>query len=181
MSMTSTIMIPNANVGEAVSIAVATNGIGVPRATSGPVLDLDLMTMAEQLRHEAVWSGGRNSRTLVKHCDFRMILTVMKAGARLHRHHARGTVLIQVLSGRIRTRVLDDVVDVPAGHALSLDPHLEHEVEAADDCALLITIAWSHEFGMVDEGSAARLRRVASLCSIADKVEVAAAEERTAA
>ena len=94
-----------------VSIAVATDGIRIPRATSGPVLDLDLITMAEQLRYEAAWSDGRNSRTLVKHADFRLTLTVMRAGARLHSHQVRGTVLIQVMSGRVRARVLDDIVE----------------------------------------------------------------------
>lgn len=177
MSMASTVMIPTTNQTAAVSIAVATDGIRLPRATSGPVLDLDLMTMAEQLRHEVGWSDGRNSRTLVKHGDFRMILTVIKAGARLRRHHARGTVLIQVLSGQIRARILDEIVEAPVGHALSLDPNLEHEIEAEDESALLITIAWPHDFSVVRKEPAGRL---ASLCSIADRIEVAARPESDA-
>ena len=112
MSIANTTATKKAAEKEPVSIAVATDGIRIPRATSGPVLDLDLITMAEQLRYEAAWSDGRNSRTLVKHTDFRLILTVMRPGARLHSHQARGTVLIQVMSGRIRARVLDDIVDV---------------------------------------------------------------------
>lgn len=176
MSMASTIMIPTTNQTGAVSIAVATDGIRLPRATSGPVLNLDLMTLAEQLRHEVACSDGRNSRTLVKHGDFRMILTVMKAGARLHRHHARGTVLIQVLSGQIRTRILEETVEAPAGHALSLDPNLEHEIEAVDESALLITIAWPQDFSIVrkEPSAAARMRRLASLRSIIDHIEAAA-------
>ena len=181
MSMTNPVMIPNPNGREGLSIAVATNGICIPRATSGPVLDLDLIGMVEQLRHEAAWSDGRNSRTLVKHGDFRVVLTVMKTGARLHRHHSRGTVLIQVLGGHVRTRALDDVVDVHTGHALSLDPHLDHEVEAMEESALLVTIAWPHDVRSVDEEPAARLRRMSSLCSIADTIETAAAAESEAA
>src|SRR5438477_5770773 len=142
MSMTDSVVFHNVNTRKAVSVAVAANSTRMPRATSGSVLDLDLMTMAEQLRHDAVWSDGRNSRTLVKHGDFCVILTVMKAGEPLHRHHAHGTVLIQVLSGSIRARIFDDALEVHVGHAVSLDPLLEHEVEAADDCALLITIVW---------------------------------------
>lgn len=171
MSITSAIMIPNTQLGEAVSVAPATNGIGVPRATGGPVLNLDLMTIAERLRLEAAWSDGRNSRTLVMHGDFRVVLTVMKAGARLHKHHASGTVLIQVLSGCIRARLLDEVIEVRAGHALSLDPHLEHEVEAADDSALLITIAWPHGLGIVRKEPT---KRLATLGMIADQIEAAA-------
>ena len=176
MSMASTIMIPTTNQTGAVSIAVATDGIRLPRATSGPVLDLDLKTLAAQLRHEVAWSDGRNSRTLVKHGDFRMILTVMKTGTRLHRHHARGTVLIQVLSGQIRARILEEIVEVPAGHALSLDPNLEHEIEAVDESALLITIAWPQDFSIVrkEPAAVARMRRLASLRSITGHIEVTA-------
>lgn len=155
-------------------MSVAIDTIRIPRPTSGPILDLDLMRMAEQLRHEAVWSDGRNSRTLVKHGDFRMVLTVMKAGACLHRHHARGSVLIQVLTGHIRARILDDVIDVQTGHTLSLDPHLEHEIEAAAESTLLITIAWPQDTGIVRKEAATRL---ASLCTIADHVEAAARAE----
>ena len=102
------------------------------------------MTMSEQLRHDDAWSDGRNTRTLVKHGAFRVVLT----GARLHKPHARRTVLTRVLSGRVQARVLDEVLEVPAGHALSLDPNLEHEIEAVEESAVLITVAWPHDFSI---------------------------------
>jgi quercetin dioxygenase-like cupin family protein len=179
MATVSNVTIPTADQARGVTITVTAEGIRLPRATSGPVLDLNLMMMAEQLRHEGAWSGGRNSRTLVKHGDFRVILTTMRAGARLHKHHARGTVLIQVLSGRIWAHVLDEFLEVPAGHALSLDPHLEHEIEAVDESALLITIAWPHDCSVAGKEPAAgtRVRPLASFRSIADHIEVAARPE----
>lgn len=164
--------------GGPISTTFATEGIRIPRATGGPVLDLDLMTMVEQLRHESAWSDGRNSRTLVKHGDFRMVLTVMRAGACLHRHHARGTVLIQVLSGQIQARILNEVVEAPAGHALSLDPDLEHEIEAVQESALLITIAWPRDFAVIRKKPvAAPMRRLALLCTIADHIDAATRAE----
>lgn len=183
MATVSNVMILTTSQPRAVTITVAAEGIRLPRATSGPVLDLDLMTMSEQIRHDGAWSDGRNSRTLVKHGDFRVVLTAMRAGARLHKHHARGTVLIQVLSGRIQARVLDEVLEVPSGHALSLDPNLEHEIEAVDQSALLITLAWSHDFSIVGKEPAAhtRVRPLASLRSIADHIEAAARPESDAA
>ena len=176
MSIASTVMIPTTNQIGPVNISLATDGIRLPRATSGPVLDLDLMTMAKQLRNEAAWSDGRNSRTLVKHRDLRMVLTVMRTGAHLHRHQARGTVLIHVLSGYIRARVVGEVVEAPVGHALSLDPNLEHEIEAVDESAVLITIAWRQDFDIVRKEpiSASGMRPLASHCSIANHIESAA-------
>lgn len=174
MSMSGTDTLPIAKGVGSDAFVITANGIRLPRPTSGPVLDLDLATMVEQLWHDGMWSDGRNSRTLVKHGDFRMILTVMKAGAHLRRHHARGTVLIQVLSGHIRARIMDETVDAPVGHALSLDPNLEHEVEAVDESALLITIAWPQGFGIARKEPAMQL---ASLSAIADRVDAAARPE----
>lgn len=179
MSMTSTAMIPIKHQIGSVNISLAAEGIRLPRATSGPVLDLDLVTIAKQLRHEATWSDGRNSRTLLKHGDFRMVLMVLRTGARLHRHHARGTVLIQVLGGHIRARVLDEVIEAPAGHALSFDPNLEHEIEAVEQSEILITIAWPPDFDIArKEPVAARhMRQLASLCLITDHIEAGARPE----
>jgi hypothetical protein len=52
------------------SVGVAADGIRLPRAMGGPVLDLDLTTMAEQLSQEGNWSDGRNSRTIVSTAIF---------------------------------------------------------------------------------------------------------------
>jgi quercetin dioxygenase-like cupin family protein len=179
MGTVSNVTTPTTNQARAVTITVAAEGIRLPRATSGPALDLDLMRMAEQLRHEGAWSEGRNSRTLVKHGDLRVILTTMRADARLHKHHARGTVLIQVLGGHIRARISGEITEVPAGHSLSLDPNLEHEVEAVRESALLITIAWPHDFSIVREelGAVTPVRPLTSLRSIADHIEAAARPE----
>ena len=113
-----------------------------PIATGGPVLGFDLPRVLWQLRHERTSSGNRTAMTLVKHRDFRLVLVVMKPGACLARHHVRGTVLIQVLSGKIRIGILDEVLEASAGQVISLDPNLSHEVKAVEDTSLLITIAW---------------------------------------
>lgn len=42
MSMANTVMIPTKNQIGGVNISLATDGIRLPRATSGPILDLDL-------------------------------------------------------------------------------------------------------------------------------------------
>ena len=179
MAAVSNVTISTTSQSGAVNITVAAKGIRLPRATGGPVLDLDLMTMSEQLRHDDAWSDGRNTRTLVKHGDFRVVLTAMRVGACLHKHHARGTVLIQVLSGRVQAHVFEEVLEVPAGHALSLDPNLEHEIEAVEESAVLITIAWPQDFSIVRKEPVAgtRVRPLASLRSIADHIEAAARPE----
>jgi len=59
-----------------------------PGPLGSPMLSFDLNAEIERLRKENAWQGGRDSKTLVKHADFRVVLTVLKAGARLHEHKA---------------------------------------------------------------------------------------------
>jgi quercetin dioxygenase-like cupin family protein len=117
-------------------------GASDPIATGGPVLGFDLPRVLWQLRHERTSSGNRTAMTLVKHRDFRLVLVVMKPDACLARHRVRGTVLIQVLSGKIRIGILGEHLGASAGQVISLDPNLSHEVRAVEDTSLLITIAW---------------------------------------
>lgn len=117
--------------------------IRTPAATGGPVLGIDLGAAACQLRQEDTWSGHRNAVTLVKHRDFRLVLVALKPGARLARHGVRGSVLIQVLAGRVRVGIYDQDLSLTAGQIVSLDPQLDHEVSAISDALLLITIGWS--------------------------------------
>lgn len=132
-----------------------------PAATGGPVLSIDLPASILELKREGTPSGSRNAMTLVKHKDFRVVLSVMKAGTKLARHTVRGTVLIEVLSGNVRIGILDATLDATAGQIISLDPNLPHEVQAAEDTTLLITIAWpGHSCPAAPEISARRIGAV---------------------
>ena len=93
--------------------------------------------------------GGRNSKTLVKHSDFRVVLTVLKSNARLHEHKAAGRISVQAIAGHIRMHVQDKVIDLPAGHMLALERALPHDVEALEDSAFLLTIAWPEDASKV--------------------------------
>jgi len=116
-----------------------------PGPLESPILPFDLNAEIEQLRGENAWHGGRNSKTLVKHPDFRVVLTVLKSNARLHEHKAAGRISVQTIAGHIRMHVQDKQFDLPAGHMLALERALPHDVEALEDSAFLLTIAWPEE------------------------------------
>ncbi|MFI5069896.1 MAG: cupin domain-containing protein [Terriglobales bacterium] len=116
-----------------------------PGPLESPILSFDLNAEIKQLRSENAWQGGRNSKTLVKHADFRVVLTVLKSGARLHEHKAAGRISVQAVEGHIRMHVQDKVIDLPAGHMLALERALPHDVEALEDSAFLLTIAWPED------------------------------------
>ena len=159
-------------------------GLRPPMATGGPILEFDLPAAVMQLKQESNWSGHRNARTLVKHRDCRIVLMDLERGAHLVRHQTRGTVVIQVVSGRIKVHVFNEGFDVPSGHIISLDPHLSHDVEALEESALLITIAWPEEPApcIVERVCAqASAHTLHSHCTISDRVVSDFAVERQSA
>jgi len=104
---------------------------------------------ADCVTGENAWQGGRNSKTLVKHSDFRVVLTVLKFGARLHKHKAAGRISVQTVAGHIRMHVENKVFDLPVGHLLALEWAIAHDVEALEDSAFLLNIAWPDEITKV--------------------------------
>ena len=59
-------------------------------------------------------------------------------------HQTKGRVSIQTVAGHILVRAEGRTFDLPAGTLLALDQNLPHDVEALEESAFLITIAWPH-------------------------------------
>ena len=110
---------------------------------TAPVMDFNLAKEIEQLQQEEAWPRtGRNSKTLVKQPDFRVVLVALKAGRKLEEHEADGRISIQTLSGHVTLQLTDQSVELPAGHLLALDRGLRHAVEAVEEGSFLLTISW---------------------------------------
>ena len=135
-------------------LAAMQGGItGQPRAYSGPmrqpgpasrpILEFNLAREIELLRHEEPWqTTGRNAKTIVKHPDFRIVLTVLKVNTHVQEHQTVGRISVQTVAGHIVMRVGESVYDLPQGYLLALDTALPHNVEALEDSAFLLTIAF---------------------------------------
>jgi quercetin dioxygenase-like cupin family protein len=115
-----------------------------PHAQPGGAVyvELDLARELEELRHEPEWKGGHNAKTLVKTGTLRIVLTSLAAQARIPSHRTDGGISIHTLSGHIVVRAADRTFDLRTGGLLALDGGVEHEVEAREDSAFLLTIAW---------------------------------------
>ncbi len=109
---------------------------------AAPFLEFDLKRELKQLHSEPGWGSGQNARTLVKYDDFRVVLTALTARARLPGHQTEGRISIQTVIGHIQVRAQGRTFDLPAGSLLALDQGVPHDVEALEESALLLTIAW---------------------------------------
>jgi quercetin dioxygenase-like cupin family protein len=106
----------------------------------------DVAAIAKELRAEPGYArAGQGARTLVREADLRIVLMVIQAGAGIPEHHAGETASVQVLSGCVRLRLPDRIVDLRSGQLLVLAAHLKHDVQAIEDSAFLITFGWRKE------------------------------------
>ncbi len=112
-----------------------------------PLLQFDLGKEIEELHKEESWNQetGRSSKTLAKYQDLRIVLILMKANTRMHEHRTTARISIQTISGHVRLHLPDRIVDLPAGNLIALDQCLEHDVEALEESALLLSMSWPQE------------------------------------
>ena len=113
------------------------------RRVSGPATLVDLAAEVDALRRESGWQqGDRNAKTFLKESDVRAVLTALKAGATVKEHSVPGPAIVQALSGRISLRLPDQTVELSVGQLVALEGNLPHDVEAIEESAFLVTIAW---------------------------------------
>ena len=79
---------------------------------------------------------------LFKKADFRIVLISMEKGSVLKEHHADGTISVQVLKGAIRFTAQGEAHTLQANNVATLSASIKHEVEALEESAFLLTIAW---------------------------------------
>ncbi|HWG87455.1 MAG TPA: cupin domain-containing protein [Candidatus Acidoferrales bacterium] len=123
----------------------SSSAVRSPGPLERPILSFDLDAEIQRLRDENAWQGGRNSKTLVKHPNFRVVLTVLKSNARLHEHKAAGRISVQAVAGHIQMHIEGKVFDLLPGHLLALEREIAHDVEALEDSAFLLTLAWPED------------------------------------
>ena len=105
-------------------------------------LTFDLAAECDLLRGEESWQrGDRNAKTLVKEPGFRVVLVALRAGAHLAEHAVHEQATVQVLTGHLTIHVAGRRLDVRAGGLVSLEPRVNHDVEALEESAVLLTIA----------------------------------------
>lgn len=107
-----------------------------------PTMTFDLPAEIQQLHEEREWSTGQNARTLAKHDNLRVVLTVLDRGRHLPNHRTAGRISIQTIAGHVTVHLGADTIDLPAGRLLVLDRDIPHDVEALETSAFLLTIAW---------------------------------------
>jgi quercetin dioxygenase-like cupin family protein len=109
---------------------------------ASPFLEFDLTAEVKRLHDETTWNTGRNSRTIVKYDDFRVVLMALQANMRVSEHKTDGRISIHMLSGHIRLNAFGRTFDLRPNSLVALDQGSAHDLEAMEESAFLLTIAW---------------------------------------
>jgi len=111
------------------------------RPVSGALLHVRIAERVERLKQEPTWrASGRNAITLTKEPTLRVVLMLLGKGTKLQEHQAAGPLTLYVLSGSASFRTANGTEQVRAGELIVLEAAVEHEVEALEESACLLTL-----------------------------------------
>lgn len=105
--------------------------------------EISLEDETEALRNSTEWLTGIARKRLIQHPDFQMTLRRMKPNTRIPEHYNPGRICVQTLFGYIRMHADGRTFDLRRGQCLVLDRAVEHDVEAVEESAFLLTVARS--------------------------------------
>ncbi len=112
------------------------------RLLDAPLVEMDLNHFIEQVRNEPSWKDSdRNSITIFKSENMRVVLIGLHENAELKTHTANGIISVQVLEGNIKFTTEQKVVELEKGQMLALQKQIPHSVLALKETFFLLTMA----------------------------------------
>jgi len=111
------------------------------RLLDAPLVTMDLNHLMEQVRNEPSWKDSdRNSITIYKSENMRVVLIGLHQNAELKTHTANGIISVQVLEGHIRFTTEQQVTELEKGQMLALRKQIPHSVLAIKETFFLLTM-----------------------------------------
>lgn len=112
------------------------------RPIDAPSLKIDLEVFTRQIKSEEAWrKNDRNSITVFKTGDMRIVLGGLHKDAEMQPHRAEGITCIQVLDGilEVTTDELDEVLR--KGQMIAIHKGCNYRVVARDESFYLLTMS----------------------------------------
>lgn len=114
------------------------------RGIDDPYISVDVPFELARLRASPAFDAeGHAGRTITKYPELRVVLETMKDGVRLPFHETAEQLTLQVVLGQLRVWMRHgESCDLSAASFAAIDAGRVHELEALEDCAFLLTLAW---------------------------------------
>lgn len=104
-----------------------------------PVRELDLVAEAVALLQAS--PTVHTAKTLARQGPLRVVLLALPRGTRIPRHQAAAAISVQAIFGEVTFTVADQKQRLVPGKVLVVARDLAHDLEAAEDSAVLLTLA----------------------------------------
>jgi quercetin dioxygenase-like cupin family protein len=111
------------------------------RALDSPLMSFATEQEIAKLKASDQWRReSRAALTLVKTPAVTIVLVALHAGAVMKEHHAEGPITLAVLEGAIRFKTAAEEPVLRRGGLLALADAIQHEVEAIEESAFVLTV-----------------------------------------
>jgi len=112
------------------------------RFLNAPLIEMDLNKLMQQVRNEQTWKeSDRNSITILKSDQMRIVLIGLHKAAELKTHSASGVISVQVLEGKINFTAAQQTLSLVKGQMLALQENIPHSVLASEESFFLLTLS----------------------------------------
>jgi quercetin dioxygenase-like cupin family protein len=99
-------------------------------------------------------TGGRAAKTLAKSDRLRVTLVLLQGGVTRDPQASAGGACLHVLEGRLRVQADTRVLEARPGDLVVLGENLRQPIQAEEDAAFLVTVAWPEGAGAWEQEAA---------------------------
>jgi quercetin dioxygenase-like cupin family protein len=115
------------------------------RAIDAPTLTLDLRFFIHQIKNEEAWEkNDRNSITVFKSDNMRIVLGGLHKDAEMLPHKAEGAMSIQVLEGSLEINTDEETSTLEPLQMIAIHKGYNYRVVATEETIYLLTISDVH-------------------------------------
>ena len=112
------------------------------RVIDAASLKIDLNARIREIKNEDAWQkNDRNSITVFKTDDMRVVLGGLHKGAELLPHKADGIMTLQILEGNLEITTDELTESMDSGHMIAIHKGCNYRVTANEESIFLLTIS----------------------------------------
>ncbi len=115
------------------------------RVLNAPLVEININEFIHQIKSETTWAeSDRNSVTIFKSENMRIVLLGLHENAELKTHKANGVISVQVMEGRIEFSADNQRVQIEKGQMVALQENILHNVKALTESFFLLTLVMNN-------------------------------------
>jgi quercetin dioxygenase-like cupin family protein len=110
------------------------------RVHAAPFVFLDIPAFIRQVKKEKTWKeSDRNGITIFKSDNITVVITILKAGAKISNNTIDDFLMVQILDGEAEISTTEGEFKAEKKNAVTFHAGIEHSITATKETILLLT------------------------------------------